>query len=104
MLVYIIPLTCRSEAPPIGWSIACDTLEDWEELVDSLSGSKHPQERRLYLTLSEDYLPHVTWTFQNRMKEEKKRILAELPRRTSDRIAIRAVLKAEQVSLPPPTL
>ena len=34
-----------------GWHIACSTLEEWEELVENLGGTKHQETRRLIRTL-----------------------------------------------------
>ena len=34
-----------------GWHIACNTLEEWEELVENLGGTKHQETRRLIRTL-----------------------------------------------------
>ena len=44
-----------------------------------------------------DFLPEVEYVFAARDKQLKKRMLSELPRRTSDRIAIKAALREEQV-------
>ena len=30
-----------------GWHVACSTLEEWEELVENLGGTKHQETRRL---------------------------------------------------------
>ncbi len=34
-----------------GWHIACSTLEEWEELMENLGGTKHQETRRLIRTL-----------------------------------------------------
>lgn len=34
-----------------GWHVACSTLEEWEELVENLGGTKHQETRRLIRTL-----------------------------------------------------
>lgn len=63
----------------------------------------------------QELLPHVQWLFHERDKQLKRKIIAELPRRMSDRIALKAQ-REEQVchllngqrdislspSLPPP--
>ena len=66
-------------------------------MVDNLTGSRHLETRRLHRMLTENLLPDVTWLFQQKDKEFKKKLLAELPRRTSDRIALKTVQKEEQV-------
>ena len=45
-----------------------------------------------------EYLPDIERLAQQREKQFKKKMLAELPRRTSDRIAIKAAQKIEEVS------
>ena len=62
----------------------------------SLAGVKGAEPRRLLRSL-EALLPDVLWLLQQQEKEFKKKLLAELPRRTSDRIAIKAAQKEEQV-------
>lgn len=39
----------------------------------------------------------MEYVFASREKQLKKRMLSELPRRTSDRIAIKAAIREEQV-------
>ena len=34
-----------------GWSVACTTVEEWNEVVDSLKGSKHAETKRLHRAL-----------------------------------------------------
>ena len=63
----------------------------------SLVGIKGAEPRRLLRSL-EALLPDVLWLLQQQEREFKKKLLAELPRRTSDRIAIKAAQKDEQVS------
>ena len=48
----------------------------------------------LHLSLQE-LLPHVQYLFREREKEMKKKMIAELPRRTSDRIALKAQREEE---------
>ncbi len=44
-----------------------------------------------------EYLPDIERIMQQREKQFKKKMLAELPRRTSDRIAIKAAQRIEEV-------
>lgn len=44
--------------PDTGWSIVCSTQEEWEELIDSLQGSRQLEPRRLHHTLA-DLLPSI---------------------------------------------
>ena len=57
--------------------------------MEDLSTVKTPTVKKLCKAL-EEILPHILWEFKERDKELKKKLLAELPRRTSDRIAIKA--------------
>ena len=45
-----------------------------------------------------DYLPDIEKISQQRDRQCKKKLLAEQPRRTSDRIAIKAAQRIEEVS------
>ena len=49
------------------------------------------------IVIYSEYLPDIERTVQQREKQFKKKMLAELPRRTSDRIAIKAAQKIEEV-------
>ena len=44
--------------PDTGWSVVCSTQEEWEELIDSLQGSRQLEPRRLHHTLAE-LLPSI---------------------------------------------
>ena len=44
-----------------------------------------------------EYLPDIERIEQQRERQFKKKMLAELPRRTSDRIAIKAAQRIEEV-------
>ena len=45
-----------------------------------------------------EILPEVEYIYLLREKQLKKRMLQDMPRRTSDRIAIKAAIKEEEVS------
>ena len=49
------------------------------------------------IVIYSEYLPDIERIVQQREKQFKKKMLAELPRRTSDRIAIKAAQKIEEV-------
>lgn len=34
-----------------GWSVACTTVEEWNQVVNSLKGSKHAETKRLLRAL-----------------------------------------------------
>ena len=64
-MVEEVGVATLPQAPPIGWSIACDSAEEWEELTESLASSKHQETRRLYRTLT-DLLPDILYFYQVR--------------------------------------
>lgn len=37
--------------PDSGWKVACTTVEEWNEVIESLEGSKHAETKRLLRTL-----------------------------------------------------
>lgn len=41
----------NSVASTTGWHVVCNTLEEWEELVENLGGTKHQETRRLIRAL-----------------------------------------------------
>ncbi|CAI8034138.1 Cat eye syndrome critical region protein 2 homolog [Geodia barretti] len=77
------------------WQIVCSTEEEWDELVASLSTVRAPSVKKLYRAL-EELLPDVQYLFREREKELKRKMIAELPRRTSDRIALKAQREEEE--------
>ena len=72
--------------PQSTWSVACLTLQDWEDLTDKYKSSKKKSEKELYETLSESFLPEIVKMFAEKEKEEKRRMLLMQPKRTSSRI------------------
>ena len=34
-----------------GWRVACTTVEEWNEVLENLKGSKHTETRRLFRVL-----------------------------------------------------
>lgn len=105
-----------------GWSVACTTVEEWNQVMESLKGSKHAETKRLLHALQgfieiyiycpfpifhstfspltdaiADFFPEVEHVYNIREKRLKKRLLAEMPRRSSDRIAIKAAVIEEEV-------
>ena len=39
-----------------GWRVACTTVEEWNEVIESLKGSKHAETRRLLRALQGTFL------------------------------------------------
>ncbi len=97
------PISSQTSTPRLstatsttGWSVVFDSLEEWEEFTDSFARVKLKDVRLLFSNLSE-LLPHIEYLDGVKHKEEKRKLLAELPRRTSDRIAVKAAEKDEMV-------
>lgn len=42
-----------------GWSLACSLASEWEELAESFKKSKNRDEKLLFQTLSEDFVPEI---------------------------------------------
>jgi len=74
-----------------------DTIEEWESFTDSFQGIRLKDIRLLHSNLS-DLLPHIEYLSQLKEKDQKRQMIASLPRRTSDRIATKAEEKKEIVS------
>lgn len=68
------------------WSVACLTLQDWEELTEKYKHSKKKNDKELYETLSESFLPEIIKMFAEKEREEKRRLLMLQPKRASTRI------------------
>ena len=68
------------------WSVACLTLQDWEDLTEKYKKSKKKTERELYETLSEGFLPEIVKMFAEKEREERRRLMLMAPKRTSSRI------------------
>ena len=88
------------------WSVACLTLQDWEDLTTKYKNSKKKSEKDLYETLSESFLPEIVKMFDEKEKEERRKLLLLQPKRASSRIERkrqeqeeRERLLAERVSL-----
>ena len=68
------------------WSVACLTLQDWEELTEKYKKSKKKCDRELYETLNDSFMPEIVKMFAEKEKEERRRQLMMQPKRASSRI------------------
>lgn len=68
-----------------GWSLACSTPQEWENLTGSYKKSKRKQDKELYETLNENFLPDILKMFADKEREERIKIMM-MNRRTSSRI------------------
>ena len=60
--------------------------QEWEETLEGLRTIKHTETRRLYRMLQGIY-PEVESACNLKEKQYKRKLLQEMPRRASDRIA-----------------
>ena len=72
--------------PKSTWSVACLTLQDWENLTEKYKNSKAKMDRELFETLSESFLPEIVKMFAEKEREERRRMLMLQPKRASSRI------------------
>jgi hypothetical protein len=79
------------------WKLVCSTMEEWDELVDDLSNCRRGEGKKLYNYINNELLPDVMYNLQQKEKIFKKKLLAEMPRRTSDRLAQKAILREEEI-------
>lgn len=45
--------------PEPGWMVACTTVEEWQEFIDSLKEYKTGPEKHLCRVLEQEYLPEI---------------------------------------------
>lgn len=78
-----------------GWHLACSAESQWVELTNTLKKSKKKQDKELYETLSESFLPEISKMFSEREREEKVRLMLA-NKRTSSRLERAREQKEEQ--------
>ena len=76
----------EEDTPKPKWSVACLTLKDWEELAEKYKKSKKRCDRELYETIHDNFLPEIVKMFAEQEREERRKLLAMQPKRTSSRI------------------
>jgi hypothetical protein len=67
-------------------SVACLTLQDWEDLTAKYKKSKKKTDRDLYETLHDNFLPEIVKMFVEKEKEDRRRLLMMQPKRASGRL------------------
>ncbi|XP_018327226.1 uncharacterized protein LOC108738343 [Agrilus planipennis] len=68
------------------WQVICFTQEDWFQLAKKFKKSQSKNERHLYHTLTENFLPELPRLFHEKERLARKRLLESQPKRTSNRI------------------
>ncbi|XP_015114343.1 bromodomain-containing protein 4 [Diachasma alloeum] len=86
------------------WQVVCFTQQDWSRLVDKFKDSEYDTERKLYHTLSEDFLPEIPKLFELKEKQQRRRLLERNTRvqrgqepaePTEEAIMVRAKMKTK---------
>lgn len=75
------------------WSLVCSSEEEWMALADKYKKSRKRQDKELYETLNDSFIPELTKMFATKQREEKLRLLMLAPKRTSSRIQVKQVIK-----------
>jgi len=81
------------------WSLACLTEDDWIELTEKYKKSRKKEDRNLYHTLNDAFLPEITTMFAEKEREEKQKLLMMAPKRTSTRIEKQRKHKRKKIEL-----
>ena len=79
-------ISSDDEVPNSKWSVACLTQQDWENLTAKYKKSKKKQDKELYETLNENFLPEIVKMFAEFEREQKRKLLMMVPKRASNRI------------------
>ena len=89
-----------SETDGTNWrnerQVACFTEEDWRRLCDSLASATSKNEKVLYRTLKEDFLPEIPNLFAEKERQQRKRLSDVAPRRASTRLEKLKIQREEQ--------
>lgn len=64
------------------WQVVCFTEEDWHLLTSKFKNCKHKDERNLYTTLREDFLPELSRLFAEKERVMRKRMMDKQLRRS----------------------
>ena len=72
-----------------GWHLACSAESQWVELTNQLKKSKKKQDKELYETLAENFLPEISKMFTEMEKEEKIKLMLANKRTSSRLVRVR---------------
>jgi len=75
----------EAEEETPGWHLAASAESQWVDLTNKLKKSKKKQDKELYETLSDNFLPEIRKMFEEREREEKIRLMLA-NKRTSSRL------------------
>jgi len=68
---------------PPGWYLVCSTENEWTDLVSKYKKSKKKQDKELFETLNDNFLPDIIKMFQDQEKEERLKLLMANKRSSS---------------------
>nr|XP_031840594.1 serine/arginine repetitive matrix protein 2-like [Nomia melanderi] len=57
------------------WQVVCFTQQDWSRLVEKFRDSEYDTERKLYRTLSKDFMPEIPKLFDLKEKQQRRKLL-----------------------------
>ncbi|XP_066582314.1 bromodomain-containing protein 4 isoform X2 [Prorops nasuta] len=57
------------------WQVVCFTQQDWTRLAEKFRNSEYDTERKLYRTLSEDFMPEIPKLFDLKEKQQRRKLL-----------------------------
>ncbi|KAJ8666867.1 hypothetical protein QAD02_008529 [Eretmocerus hayati] len=57
------------------WQVICFTPQDWDRLVEKFKDSECAIERKLYRTLSRDFMPEIPKLFDLKEKQQRRKLL-----------------------------
>ncbi|XP_058794615.1 protein split ends-like isoform X2 [Phymastichus coffea] len=78
--------TNRNKGRESIWQVVCFTLQDWSRLVEKFKDSEFATERKLYKTLSKDFMPEIPKLFDLKEKQQRRKILQRSGPRTVQNI------------------
>ncbi|XP_056642020.1 uncharacterized protein LOC130448611 [Diorhabda sublineata] len=84
--LYREDYTTKNNKKKAIWQVICFTEEDWFQLTKKLKKSANKAERQLHHTLNENFLPELPRLFKEKENLARKRLLENLPRRSSSRL------------------
>jgi len=68
---------------PPGWYLACSSESQWNEIVQKYKKSKKKQDKELFETLNDNFLPDIIKMFNDQEREEKLKLLMANKRSSS---------------------
>ncbi|KAG8192497.1 hypothetical protein JTE90_018021 [Oedothorax gibbosus] len=67
------------------WSIVCNTIEDWVDFAEKLKGSKSKNEKSLFQTVTDNFLPVLIEIYQEKERRLQQKLRELVPERVITR-------------------